>query len=175
MSARLTGFRCSECGATDTSNVIVNENPDKTYCQAHLAQAIVRGDIKITTGDGGPDAPEQCDNCGDSLMGDRAYCRNCVECETCSEIANTCYDHAACCEVCGDSPVDLVLCEIHHTDHDGESRSEADNACDECGSDEELVYCEEHARELWLGQTAPLAVLGENGQITVDGMEVNWN
>jgi len=92
------------------------------------------------------------------------------ECDSCGEQAQVCYDHQySSCQYCD--------CTAEICEHCAEEQAgEQPNACDECGTDEEPVYCRECANELWYETPGLAAVeVDDDGSMTMGDMEIVWH
>jgi hypothetical protein len=152
-------FTCSVCGKRNENTVYV-PNLGNFLCPACFAVRV--NDQTITFG--GKDIGGSCIDCGDIIgTDDVMYCGSCGGHESCHD---ECSSGSYCTEC--DDDADYIRCARHAT-----------NDCEECGDSEAVVFCQSCARDIWdltdIVDSVPLAILTENGDITVDGMEVNWN
>lgn len=143
----------------------------------------------------------ECDNCGSDLVENEIYCGPCARCTECSNIAETCEEHAKLtCSDCGDTITgeETAMCGSCGNNHDEcgnyasceECGDEAnwqlcqthfddhmaeDTTCGECGTTDEIVYCRDCATEMWFSGAVPSTVTSDDGVITIGDTEVVWH
>jgi len=154
----------SGVAGTFTCTVCLNAGPNTIFvptlnqflCPTCLAIRVSDGSVECVPVGGKTDV--RCVDCGDLIdTDDSVYCGACGNHEDCS------YGSEAYCHECGEE-ADVVRCSSHPL-----------NACDECAEDASTVLCETCATDIWgLADVTPAVILGKDGVMTVDGMEVNW-
>lgn len=184
---------CTSCGVvTDIVQVGINYN-----CSACLFRAVSAGSLAV-----GEVGETTCDQCGDciTLGSEQTYCRNCAMCGECSDaIAQNCESHATSCSECGDyietsSTAYCYSCGSHDNCHDDcmiescyqcgdyagaetllcDRHRENSAVCSECNDSGVVLACRECANDLWFAGAVPMAVINDDGGITVDGVEIQW-
>ena len=178
MANHMVGY-CSGCGTSTVEVVLTERNLDAYLCKDCLFKRAVDGAF-----DGGilkcayEGSGEQCD---DNAM----YCESHgSECQDCTDPALYCDDHrggSSECDVCGNY---AEYCGEHANRRcsncgDGMSDGVCSNCreCSECGDD--LVYpggaiCGSCATDNERTSQIPF-VVGDDGNATVEGMEVRWS
>ncbi len=182
------GIYCSSCGQTKACTY-VQALEGWTCADCLLAKVADSSGEFVVVHKSTLDGAIECANCSE-LVATGAVCKDCAECDSCSNLAISCEDHRNNeCENCSEPArycYSCTECEESHGNYCWDCGNEADfvycdrhtpKVCDECGNvdRDDRVLCEADAREEWLTGTVPLAVIGEDGVITSDGLEVQWN
>lgn len=134
-------------------------------CAACLFSAVSQAEFQVVANG----SYAHCKNCTLEVTADAAYCKGCVTCTECDEIAQKCESHAGqlSCYDCGD-PIatgETAYCgDCGGHDYCHDECPSGESYCEMCGEEANWILCQSHYDEQ-MGETSHCADCGKDDAI----------